>query len=81
MSVDYSTAFPSREVKLKLCEYCIEVRGIEKAMEVQAQVCSKCKTPLVGSIVHFQTCLTPDECTYEHMHEACYTNVVLDLMY
>ncbi|AKA47844.1 hypothetical protein IX51_00695 [uncultured archaeon] len=80
MSIEDISAFESREVKMKLCEVCVDTRGLDRAIEDQAWVCSKCNTPLVGEIIHLQRCYSPDECTYEHLHHACYGQMATEMI-
>lgn len=80
MDVEDISAFESREIKLKICSVCVEMMGLEEAVENQPWICSRCSTPLVGEIMHFQRCYPDDQCSYEHMHHKCYADMVSELI-
>lgn len=76
MEENLISAYESREIKTKLCQVCVETRGLKDAMEDQPWICSRCRTPLVGEIIHLEKCFSPGHCYYEHMHHACYNLMI-----
>lgn len=80
MDAENISAFESREMKVKVCQICVNTRGFEQAIEDQVWACSKCNTPLVGEIIHLQRCYAPEECVYEHLHLTCYGEMASEIL-